>query len=271
MIGEGISLAAIRTDAPVAPWTLRGVLYSSLLRSGHREEAEALFAPRRVRSDGRPRDEVRPVVVRAVPEEPGGAEILLIGRAAELADLVARHTPGSPTFLRPERPGRPAAASAPEAFPLGSWMRSLPEGRLAVLLLSPLRIRKAGRFMDRFDPAALADAAAARIRRLRSAFGDGVWEDPDLEAALQEARSCRVAASSLERVRLRRTSTRQAREVWLDGITGWAAIDCAGPAFRRLLAAAEWLHAGKSAAFGCGALRALPAQALQEYHWDGEP
>lgn len=260
MIGEGLSVAVLQTVLPEPPWRVRGYLYARMrqahcTRAGDGCPACTLFAPLRIRRDGKPRDEVRPIALR---ESGGHVEVVLFGRAVELGQAVARLLPDSAVgWIRPDG----SLVGSPVASPLSTWMRPV-RGTLVLRLLSPLRLTRQGKVRaDGLDLRVLALSVAARLRRLRSSVGDGVWEDPDVDAALEEANSATLTAGSFWRERLRRVSSRQAREVWLDGLVGWARLEGVGAALGRLLAAGAVVQAGKGVVFGCGQLTAQAVDA----------
>lgn len=261
MIGEGLRIAILATDLPAdEPWLWRGRVFAALWERHHASEGDLcpacqLFAPTHVRADGRDREEARPIVFRPGSE---GLEVVLIGRATEWAQEVATcMSPGRLTWRRPR--GEPAVSA--EARDLREWLRPV-SGSVLVQFPMPLRLKAGGRMWSSgLEPARLASALSLRLRRLRSGFGDGSWEDGEIDAAIEEAGRATVAASFFTRARVRRYSTRQRQQVWLDGQVGWARIEDVGTSFGRLLAAGEHLHVGKDTVMGCGQLLVREARA----------
>ncbi len=266
MIGDGLATAVLVTNLPGdEPWAWRGRVYASLLERHHRREGDGcpacgLFAPTHARRDGRAREEARPVVFRGGPE---GLEIVLLGRTTRWAQELAECLPGAALAWRTPQGG---PAQSPHACDLREWLRPC-EGAVLVELQSPLRVKVGGRVSTGVPEArSLAGALSLRLRRLRSGFGDGRWEDEDIDRALSEAAETRVTASFIQRAEVRRFSTRQGRQVWLDGQVGWVRLERVRASLGRLLAAGEYVHAGKDTVMGCGklAVRVVPVATSAE-------
>lgn len=254
MIGDGLQLAILVADLPAQePWIWRGRVFAALRDRHHRTEGDRclacqLFAPKHIRQDGRGREEARPIVFRSASD---GLEVVLIGRATKWAEEVtASLASGRVAWRRPEGD----VSMSPEARDLREWLRPL-SGSVLLEFRTPVRLKVGRRtWSDRLEAQLLAGALSLRLRRLRSGFGDGLWDDEDLDSAIEQAARATVAASFLTRVRARRYSTRQEQEVWLDGRVGWARIEDVGESFGRLLAAGQYVHVGKDTVMGCGQL-----------------
>jgi hypothetical protein len=251
VIGDGLPLVLLSTDLPAdEPWMWRGRVYGALAERFHTAEGDGcpactLFAPVHVRSDGRPREEARPVVFRPGPE---GLEVLLFGEATRWAEDLAACLPrGVFSWRKPN-----GLLGSAQAVELCEWLRPL-SGTLLVEFRTPLRLKVGGRWWSGdLEASLLASVLSFRLRRLRSRFGDGVWADDDVDRALEEAGRARVTASFLTLVRARRYSTRHERHLSLSGYVGWARIEDAGGSLGRLLSAGEYIHAGKDTVMGCG-------------------
>jgi hypothetical protein len=118
-------------------------------------------------------------------------------------------------------------------------------------LVSPLRLKRDGRYLRQFDLPALARDLSFRVAALGAYQGGLPWPAPWEEVREQAARA------SVREARTRwtegvRYSARQEREIVLGGLVGEVSIEGAGPELVQLLAAGTVLHAGKGASMGLG-------------------
>ena len=148
------------------------------------------------------------------------------------------------TALGPARV-QPGFSLYPLPWPAGSVDRPC-----RLVFPGPVRLLRDKRLIE---APALADVVIAALRRIAALAGpeaDGVWRDR--QHWLNLAHRQPVSGMQWRPLDLVRYSGRQHREVELCGVTG--AIDLpSGPGeLRDLLAAATWLHVGKSSVMGLG-------------------
>jgi len=126
-----------------------------------------------------------------------------------------------------------------------------PGRALRLRLLTPLRLRRAGRYVTTFDPVALVRDLGMRIAALGHYHAGLPWPAPWPDAAA-EASGLTVARARMRWVEAHRFSRRQERRIALGGLLGDAEVVGAGPAVSALLAAGAVLHAGKATSLGFG-------------------
>ena len=121
-------------------------------------------------------------------------------------------------------------------------------------LLSPLRIRREGRYVHprQFDFRAFAANLLRRISLLTYFFGETPWE-PDFAALLREASDIRIEDPALRWQDGARHSSRQKARIPMGGIVG--SFVASGPAVATLwpcLWLGQWTHIGKACTMGLG-------------------
>ena len=121
---------------------------------------------------------------------------------------------------------------------------------------APLRLIYRGRLVER---PTLADVTIAALRRVRSlaTAADALW--PDRHAWLELARQLACGSWQGGRLDLVRYSASQQRELELHGVSGSLLLPEGPGLLAPLLAAATWLHLGKSTVMGLGQLRIVAA------------
>lgn len=121
-------------------------------------------------------------------------------------------------------------------------------------LLSPLRLVRQGRELDRFEALTFFRQLALRLaswgHHLQGLPWAGPW--PALE---EEVNALRVTAVELEAVRARRYSATQRRAIPLRGLLGTLWLENVGPLVRALLGAGEICGVGKGVSQGLGWIR----------------
>ncbi len=123
-------------------------------------------------------------------------------------------------------------------------------GRVELTLLTPLRLKRRGALLRRFDLAALARDLSLRLAALGHYHGGLAWPAPWMEAIAQAERATTTARTRwVEGVRY---SARQAREIVVGGLVGRVQIEGTGPDLVRLLRVGAVLHAGKGTSLGLG-------------------
>ena len=133
--------------------------------------------------------------------------------------------------------------------------------RLHMQLQTPLRLRRQGKYLNRFDPVFYLEALARRLEGLNCLFENG---EPLGREKWEALRSCFQAHFADQapswRAELRwrdfaRYSNRQKRKVPMGGLIGnvhfFQAPDWLGPWLR----AAELVHVGKGSVMGLGKVR----------------
>jgi hypothetical protein len=124
---------------------------------------------------------------------------------------------------------------------------------LRLRMVTPLRLKRHGRYLTEFDPVTLARDLGLRIAALGHYHGGLPWPAPWPEV-VAEAVAVNVSRSRLRWVDAPRFSRRQERRIVLGGLLGDVELRGVGGALARLLAAATVLHAGKATALGLGQL-----------------
>jgi len=136
----------------------------------------------------------------------------------------------------------------------GVWRESR---SLELTFLTPLRLKKDGRYLKRFDPEALGRDLMFRLAALGHHHAALPWPAPWREI-LEQARAARVVSEENRWVRPVRYSARQRRGIVLGGVLGTVRIESVEPLFGSLLRAGEVIHAGKGVSVGLGEYRVSP-------------
>ena len=142
-------------------------------------------------------------------------------------------------------------------WPLGDAVWPLPDPGNAPCRLVfpvPLRLRRHGRLIEEPTLADLIVAATRRIGAYLPAVGRAVWKELSREA-LELARATPAGPWRGKRLDLHRYSVSQDAEVDLHGVAGSLDLPRGPGELWPLLAAAQWLHLGKSTVMGLGLMR----------------
>ncbi len=153
--------------------------------------------------------------------------------------------------LRPD--GTPMADA--DAWRLGDVPWPLPVDRPCRLVFSsPLRILRRDRLIR--EPT-LTDLTVAACRRLRSFLPEGSREEWDqlTEGAITASHQIPQEPWIGDRLDLLRYSASQEQELQINGVSGWLDLPAGPGPLWPLLAAAQWLHIGKSTVIGLGQLQ----------------
>lgn len=152
-------------------------------------------------------------------------------------------------------------ATLPRAALASELARSaeLATGRIRLRLVSPLRLRRRGAVLRRFDLRALARDLSFRLAALGHYHGRLPWPAPWAEA-LAEAERAVVREARTRWVEAVRYSASQRREIVVGGLVGEVWIEGAGEALRQLLAVGTVIHAGKGTSLGLGELAIAPLE-----------
>jgi hypothetical protein len=126
---------------------------------------------------------------------------------------------------------------------------------LALRLVTPLRVKARGTFIDVLDMPAIVGAACWRLRALATFHGGGPWQ-VDTRSLAEQAHTPGVEQVQLQWIDWERTSTRagQQRAMTLGGLLGSAVLRGVPPDVRAVLLAGSLVHIGKAAVFGHGQL-----------------
>jgi hypothetical protein len=134
-------------------------------------------------------------------------------------------------------------------------------GRLRVKLETPLRLERHGKLVDSEGllPGTLVANLVRRISMMCEFYGD-VPLDTDFRALKTMWEGLAAHEPKLERTGQKRWSSRSRQEIDLEGVTGSLVLDLRGrePLFP-FLYLGQWVHAGKGATMGMGAIRLYPA------------
>lgn len=127
-------------------------------------------------------------------------------------------------------------------------------------LLTPLRVKQQGSFIETFDLGAVVQAICWRINALATFHGAGPWQ-ADYRPLVAAARTVRVESAQVQWVDWERTSHRGGtqRQMKLGGIIGSVLLRAVPAEVRTALLAAELLHVGKACVFGHGLVRVRAA------------
>ncbi len=148
-----------------------------------------------------------------------------------------------------------ANMSADGPYPLREWLGGLPEPpeELSVRLITPVRLRRRGKYLDIMDWPFYFGTLARRLEALNKLFHEGELLGKDLWLSLQEHfRSAEKVGSYLRWWDLARYSGRQKRKVPLGGLVGKAVVKNPSSLDLEWWKTAELLHVGKGAAMGLG-------------------
>jgi hypothetical protein len=118
-------------------------------------------------------------------------------------------------------------------------------------LVSPLRLKRQGALVRRFDLPALARDLSLRLAALGYYHGGLPWPAPWSEA-LAQAERVPVRQDATRWVEGVRYSARQAREIVVGGLMGEVWIDSFGAELQQLLVVGSVIHAGKGTSMGLG-------------------
>ncbi len=236
---------------------------------------------------GRYRDAPKPVVLHlAEPARTAWAagdrlrfEVVLVGaaaaravpalgealRAVEQYGLGGEGPPGQVSLAALEvvlPDGMPQPLGSAAGVPLHPLAALAPEpdgARLALHFESPLRLRRAGRWLNEDDLSVehLAEALVRQLDLLARFHGDGPL-GPDTEPLLDAARRVTVVQRRLRWTRRDRRSGRHARPIPMDGVTGHLLLEGVAPDLTRLLALGALVHAGSKTTQGLGQVRLVP-------------
>jgi len=196
---------------------------------------------------------------RLVPEGgETGLRLVLIGRAIEHAGFARQAVVEA--GLRGLGPDRGAldltavdSVAPPPAPPC-------PE-RVEITLLTPLRLVEGGRLVGpgALRPRHLLLSLLRRVSTLAERHGRALL-DLDYRALKERAEAAEFAAAELRWVEWARWSGRQQTLLRMGGLLGSLALPLAGlEPFWPFLALAPWVHVGKGATMGLGAMRVDPA------------
>jgi hypothetical protein len=127
-------------------------------------------------------------------------------------------------------------------------------------LLTPLRVKQQGSFIETFDLGAVVQAICWRINALATFHGAGPWQ-ADYRPLVAAARTVRVESAQVQWVDWERTSHRGGaqRQMKLGGIIGSVLLRAVPAEVRTAILAAELLHVGKACVFGHGLVRVRAA------------
>ncbi|MCP4352568.1 MAG: CRISPR system precrRNA processing endoribonuclease RAMP protein Cas6 [Desulfobacterales bacterium] len=140
-------------------------------------------------------------------------------------------------------------------YPLREWLTGLPEPpeELSVRLITPVRLRRHGKYLDIMDWPFYFSTLARRLEALNKLFHEGELFGKDLWLSLQEHFGASEKIKSYLRWwDLARYSGRQKRKVPLGGLVGKAVVKNPCSLDMEWWKTAELLHVGKGAAMGLG-------------------
>ncbi|GAB6064377.1 CRISPR system precrRNA processing endoribonuclease RAMP protein Cas6 [Deferrisoma palaeochoriense] len=125
-------------------------------------------------------------------------------------------------------------------------------GLLGIRLVTPLRLKRNGRFVRDFTPDDLLVALARRWGDLVRYYGSGLDPEPGVRWLLGLRGAVAFGATDLRWLDWTRYSNRQQRRMQLGGLVG--SVELRGPVdeLRPWLAWAERFHLGKATSFGLG-------------------
>lgn len=127
---------------------------------------------------------------------------------------------------------------------------------LRLELVTPLRVKAKGAFIEQIDLGAIVQAICWRINALTTFHGQGPWRS-DYRPLVAAARAVRLERAEVRWVDWERTSTRggNPRQMKLGGLIGSATLREVPLEVRAALLAASLLHVGKACVFGHGWLQ----------------
>jgi hypothetical protein len=187
-----------------------------------------------------------------------GLRLVLIGRAAEHAGFAKQAVvEAGLRGLGPDRGALDLLAVDPAALPQTG---PCPD-RVEIELSSPLRLVEAGRLVgpSTLRPRHLPLSLLRRVSTLAERHGPAPL-DLDYRALKDRAAAAEFAATDLRWVEWARWSGRQQALLKMGGLLGVLALPLAGlEPFWPFLALAPWVHVGKGATMGLGAIQVTAA------------
>jgi hypothetical protein len=170
------------------------------------------------------------------------------GRLAQVRAVWRGEVPD--TVVYDEASGfQPVAPAVPAIPPCPAWLR--------VNLVTPLRLAQEGRILGprRFPPGALVANLVRRVSMMSAFYGETPLET-DFRALKAMWDGLVAHEPMLAAAEQRRWSGRQKQELDMGGVIGSFVLDLAGrePLFPYLWLG-QWIHAGKGAVMGMGAIR----------------
>lgn len=155
-----------------------------------------------------------------------------------------------------------------EPFPLSELLSDSQEpiSSLGMDLVTPLRLRRQGKYVNRFDPVFYLEALARRLEALTCLFAGGKplgrekwetlrsWFENELES-MNPAKSSHGGNTWTADLKWRdyaRFSSRQKRKVPMGGLVGRVGFSNPSPELVQWLKVAELVHVGKGAVMGLG-------------------
>ena len=149
--------------------------------------------------------------------------------------------------------------------PVAPEIPLLPEcpARLRVTLATPLRLVREGKLIGPklFPPAALVANLVRRVSMMCEFFGDSPL-DTDFRALKEMWERLVASEPMLAAADQMYWSSRNQKELDMGGVIGSLVLDMAGAeALFPYLWLGQWVHAGKGAVMGMGAIRVRPATA----------
>jgi hypothetical protein len=196
---------------------------------------------------------------RLVPEGgETGLRLVLIGRAIEHAGFARQAVvEAGLRGLGPDRGALDLVSVDSVALPPSP---PCPE-RVEIALSTPLRLVEAGRLVGpgALRPQHLLLSLLRRVSTLAERHGSAPL-DLDYRALKERAEAAEFAAAEVRWVEWARWSGRQQALIRMGGLLGALSLRLAGlEAFWPFLALAPWVHVGKGATMGLGAMRVVPA------------
>ncbi len=126
------------------------------------------------------------------------------------------------------------------------------DGRVAVRLVTPFRLKRNGRLVDELSADDLLVALARRWGDLARYYGGGIDPEPGVRAILGLRGRVRFGRSELRWLDWTRYSNRQRSRMQLGGVVGRVEIEGDVAELVPWLAWAERFHLGKATSFGLG-------------------
>jgi hypothetical protein len=187
-----------------------------------------------------------------------GIRLVLIGRAVEHAGFARQAVvEAGLRGLGPDRGALDLLAVDPVTLPQAGPCPA----RAEIELSSPLRLVEAGRLVgpEALRPRHVLLALLRRVSTLAQRHGPAPL-DLDYRALKERAEKAEFAASALGWVEWARWSGRQQALLRMGGLLGSLSLPLAGlEPFWPFLGLAPWVHVGKGATMGLGAMRVTPA------------
>lgn len=145
-----------------------------------------------------------------------------------------------------------AAQTAEPVAPSVPSPQTLPDGGVALRLVTPLRLKVRDRLADRIRFRDLAFHMLRRVLELAHVHTPGAEVDWTFQPLLQKADAVRARPVDLRWQDWERWSQRQQASMKLGGLVGTLALEGDATPFIDLLRTAEIVHVGKGATFGLG-------------------